>query len=258
MWISIILWLFTKGTDLSHLCITQYGKIFLDVSFIFFLKLFSKSSHTKWSKYHISSSEPGSSKSIVWALWQPTRCRKGMHDCISFISGSYHDITAKDETMRAILLLVIIADYRSVRKIWSETKVNEYDLFWVFFRELHKGFADAALCLSKIQHGVFMIVINKKMWGMGHEFFRSSEKVWELPRWHRLMWPKSLTSWIGTRSPKVWFPVLELVVSNKNCWLKKKLTVTTTERKFWSQNPVWFILDPLQWLLQLFCWCKIT
>lgn len=87
------------------------------MSLIFFLKPLSKSSHTKWSKYHISSSEPGSSKSIVWALWQPTRCRKGMHDCISFISGSYHDITAKDETMRAILLLVILADYRSVIKI---------------------------------------------------------------------------------------------------------------------------------------------
>lgn len=130
MWISIILWLFTKGTDLSHLCITQCGKIFFgEMSFIFFLKPLSKSSHTKWSKYHISSSEPGSSKSIVWALWQPTRCRKGMHDCISFISGSYHDITAKDETMRTILLLVILADYRSVRKIWSETKLN-YDLFW--------------------------------------------------------------------------------------------------------------------------------
>lgn len=118
--------------------------------FIFFLKPLSKSSHTKWSKYHISSSEPGSSKSIVWALWQPTRCRKGMHDCISFISGSYHDITAKDETMRAILLLVILADYRSVRKIWSETKLN-YDLFWGgVFRELHKGFADAAALITFI------------------------------------------------------------------------------------------------------------
>lgn len=139
-----------RHRSLSFEHYTVWKDFFGAMSFIFFLKPFSKSSHTKWSKYHISSSEPGSSKSIVWALWQPTRCRKGMHDCISFISGSYHDITAKDETMRAILLLVIIADYRSLRKIWSETKVNEYVLFWFFFRELHKGFADAAALITFI------------------------------------------------------------------------------------------------------------
>lgn len=136
-----------RHRSLSFVHYTVWKDIFFGaMSFTFFLKPLSKSSHTKWSKYHISSSEPGSSKSIVWAA----RCRKGMHDCISFISGSYHDITAKDETMRAILLLVILADYRSVRKIWSETKLN-YDLFWGgVFRELHKGFADAAALITFI------------------------------------------------------------------------------------------------------------
>lgn len=42
--------------------------------------------------------------------------------------------------MRAILLLVILADYRSVRKI----------LGGGVFRELHKGFADAAALITFI------------------------------------------------------------------------------------------------------------
>lgn len=41
--------------------------------------------------------------------------------------------------MRAILLLVILADYRSVRKILGGV-----------FRELHKGFADAAALIMFI------------------------------------------------------------------------------------------------------------
>lgn len=48
MWISIILWLFTKGTDLSHLCITQCGKIFLEQCHLF-------SSWSPYQRAHIQS-----------------------------------------------------------------------------------------------------------------------------------------------------------------------------------------------------------